>query len=254
MPIEHDQKNRDALTRWLTLVIFAIAFAWVESAIVVYLREIFFDGNFDFPLVVKWEAGQRVVSPLIRIEFFREIATMVMLVTVGILAGKTKMQKFSYFLIVFGVWDIFYYIWLYVMVDWPPSIMTWDLLFYVPLPWVGPVITPVLIAVVMVAAGSLMVYLDENNYTIKWRWYDLAVEFGLGILLITAFCWDWRNILQIPGDAARTGVPNPFAWWLYLPAFILACVYFGVRLKKLSAVGRPGASLLRPEDGGHKTA
>jgi hypothetical protein len=232
MPFLNNPNLRTAIHTWLTVVIFAIAFAWVESAIVVYLRDIFFNGNFDFPLVVKWEGGQRIVSPLIRIEFFREIATIIMLATVGILSGKNRMQRFCYFLIAFGVWDIFYYIWLYVMVDWPSDLLTWDLLFYVPLPWVGPVITPVLIAVAMVIAGSLLIYLDENDFIINWRWYDFAIEFVLAILLIIAFCWDWKNILQIPGNTGRTGIPNPFAWWLYLPAYVLACIYFGMRLKQ----------------------
>jgi hypothetical protein len=237
MPFLNNPNLRTAIHTWLTVIIFAIAFAWVESAIVVYLREIFFDGNFGFPLVVEWEAGRRIVNPLIRIEFFREIATLVMLVTVGILAGKNRMQKFCYFLIAFGVWDIFYYIGLYVMVDWPPGPMTWDLLFYVPLPWVGPVITPVLIAIAMIVSGSLLIYLDENEFIIKWCWYDLVIEFFLALLMIVAFCWDWKNVIQLPGDIRRTGIPNPFAWWLYLPAYVLACVYFGVRLKQVARKG-----------------
>ncbi len=241
---ESKYQNRSAAVRtWLVVILFAIAFAWVESAIVVYLREIFFDGSFDFPLVVKWEAGQRVINPLIRIEFFREIATMIMLATVGILSGKNRLQKFCYFMIAFGTWDIFYYVWLYVMIGWPTSLMTWDLLFYVPLPWVGPVITPVLIAIAMVVAGSLLIYLDESDCSIKWRWYDLVIEFSLAIVLIVAFCWDWKNIIQLPGDIQRTGIPNPFAWWLYLPAFITACVYFGVRLKSVTKKGNGNSYL-----------
>ena len=225
------------LSRWLWLATFAIAFAWVESAIVVYLREIFFDGGFSFPLVVKWEGGRHVVNPLVRIEFVREIATILMLITAGCLAGRNGLQKFCFFMIAFGLWDIFYYIWLYVMVGWPEGLMTWDLLFYVPLPWVGPVITPTLIALAMVLAGSVIVYLQARGYAVAWRWYDMVVELGLGLVMIIAFCWDWKNIIQLPGEVERTGIPNPFAWWLYLPAFILAVVYFAVRMKQV--VHRP---------------
>ena len=207
----------DALKTWVWVVIFSIAFAWVESAVVVYLREIYFDGGFSFPLVINWENGKRVIDPLVRIEFGREIATIIILITVGWLAGSTKFQKFSFFMIAFGIWDIFYYIWLYVLTSWPESLMTWDLLFYVPLPWVGPVLTPVLIAITMVAAGSLIIYYDVKGY---------------GLLLIVAFCWDWKNILQIPGNMERTGIPNPFAWWLYLPVYLFSVVYFVVKLRK----------------------
>ena len=173
---------------WVWVVVFAIAFAWVESAVVVYLREIYFDGGFGFPLVIKWEDGKRIIDSLVRIEFGREIATIIMLVAVGWIAGKNGFQRFCFFLIAFGIWDIFYYIWLYVMVSWPESLMTWDILFYVPLPWVGPVITPVLIAIAMVVAGSLIIYYDEKGYEIRWRWYDAAVELSCALIMIVAFC------------------------------------------------------------------
>jgi hypothetical protein len=224
------------LGRSIWVAIFAVAFAWVESAVVVYLRKIYFDGVFSFPLVVVWEEGKHVIDPLIKIEFGREIATLIMLLAVGWVAGRTKFQRFCFFMISFGIWDIFYYIWLYVMVGWPESLMTWDLLFYVPLPWVGPVITPVLIAAAMVGAGLLIIYYGDRGYEIRWRWYDMAVEIGCGLLLIVAFCWDWKNILQVPGDIARTGIPNPFAWWLYVPAFLFSLVYFGLRLRAILSV------------------
>jgi hypothetical protein len=153
-----------AFQNWLWVVVFAMAFAWVESAVVVYLRKIYFPGGFDFPLFVKWEGGKHVVDTLIRIEFGREIATIVMLVGIGWVAGRNRFQRFCYFMLAFGIWDIFYYVWLYVMIGWPESLMTWDLLFYVPLPWVGPVITPVLIALTMVVVGSLIIYFDEKGF------------------------------------------------------------------------------------------
>jgi hypothetical protein len=212
------------------IILFSIAFAWVESAVVVYLREIYFDGDFKFPLVVIWEEGKHVVDPLVRIELGREIATILMLVAAGCLAGKNGLQKLCYFMISFGIWDIFYYVWLYVMVGWPESLMTWDLLFFVPLPWVGPVITPVIIALTMIIAGGLIIYLDDRGYKIAWRWFDMVIELGCGALLIVAFCWDWRNILQMPGDMTRSGIPNPFAWWLYVPTYLFSVIYFSIRL------------------------
>ena len=215
---------------WTWVVIFAVAFAWVESAVVVYLRDIFFDGDFGFPLVIKWEEGKRITHPFIRIELGREIATIIMLVSVGWIAGKNGFQKFCFFLIAFGIWDIFYYIWLVYMVAWPTSLMTWDLLFYVPLPWVGPVITPILIAAAMVVAGSLIVYYDNKGYVIGWRRRDTFLEGCCGLLLIVAFCWDWKNILQIPGDIEMSGIPNPFAWWLYVPVYLFSIAYFALRL------------------------
>ena len=233
-----ETKPNSAYRNWVWVVVFAISFAWIESAVVVYLRDIFFDGGFSFPLVVKWEDGNHIIHPLVRIEFGREIATIIVLVAVGWIAGKSRFKRFCFFMIAFGIWDIFYYIWLYVMVDWPKSLLTWDLLFYVPLPWVGPVITPVLIAVAMVVAGTLVIFYEEKGYKINWRWYDMAVELFCGLIMIIAFCWDWKNIIQLPGDIERTGIPNPFAWWLYLPAYIFSITYFAVKLRQSIHLGR----------------
>jgi hypothetical protein len=227
------EPSRETLWRWIWAVTFAIAFAYVEGAVVVYLREIYFEGSFCFPLVLEWRDGKLVVDHLMQIEFGREIATILMLSAVGCASGKNAPQKFCFFMIAFGIWDIFYYIWLWVMVGWPDNIMTWDLLFFVPLPWVGPVITPVLIALTIAAAGSLIIYYEEKRCVIAWRWYDWVIELGCGILMIVAFCWDWKNIIRLPGSVTYTGIPNPFAWWLYLPAYIFSLIYFFVRLRQI---------------------
>lgn len=222
---------REAFRNLFWVATFAAAFAWVESAVVVYLREIYFDGGFQFPLVVHWnDRGEHVVNYLVNIEYGREISTIIMLIAVGWAAGRTRWQRFCFFMIAFGVWDIFYYIWLRVMVDWPAGLMTWDLLFFVPLPWVGPVITPVLIAVAMIVAGSLIIFYEAAGYRIHFKWYDWAIEFGCAVLLIVSFCWDWKNIMRVPDGVFRSGIPNPFAWWLYLPVYHFAVIYFAVRL------------------------
>jgi len=228
-----DRALRDTIRRWRWVVIFAIGFAWVESSVVVYLREIYFDGSFHFPIIVNWENGRYVVDELMRIELGREAATILMLASVGCVAGRNTWQRFSFFMIAFGIWDIFYYVWLRVMVSWPESLMTWDLLFFIPLPWVGPVITPVLIAIAMVAAGSIIIYYDEMGYEIRFRWFDWVIVLGCGLLMIVAFCWDWKNIILLPDSVERSGIPNPFFWGLYLPALILSVVYFAVRFRQI---------------------
>ena len=206
----------------------------MESAVVVYLREIYFEGSFYFPLILEWQDNRLVADDLMRIEFGREIATILMLAAIGGLAGKNRFQRFCYFIIAFGIWDIFYYLWLWVFTGWPDSLLTWDLLFFIPLPWVGPVISPLLIALAMVTAGTLIIYLEEKGYVIQWRWYDWAIELLFALFMIIAFCWDWKNIMRIPDGLNRDGIPGPFAWWLYLPAFILSVLYFAIRIKKIT--------------------
>ena len=132
------QVPREALRRWIWVMVFGIAFAWVESSVVVSLREIYFGGTFSFPIAMARQGGRFLADHLMPIEFGREIATILMLVAVGCAAGKNPLQKFCLFMTGFGIWDIFYYIWLRVMVGWPEGLMTWDLLFFIPLPWVGP--------------------------------------------------------------------------------------------------------------------
>ncbi len=218
---------------WMWVFIFAIAFAWVESAVVIYLREIYYNGSFNFPIVIKLENGGIEPDPLMQIEFGREIATLIMLFSVGWVAGRNSLQRFCYFMGAFGIWDIFYYIWLKVLIDWPSSIFDWDLFFFVPVPWVGPVIAPVLISVAMISAGIIIVFYDETFCTVRWQWYDWLVEALCAFLMIMAFCLDWKNIIQLPGCSSCTGIPNPFAWWLYLPVYLFSVFYFIFRFCRI---------------------
>ena len=102
------EPSRRVFWNGVWVVAFAVAFAWVESSVVVYLREIYFEGSFYFPIVLEWKDGKLLVDNLMRIEFGREIATILMLVAMGCATGKNALQKFCFFMIAFGVWDIFY--------------------------------------------------------------------------------------------------------------------------------------------------
>ena len=78
-----------------------------------------------------------------------------MLAAVAWLGAEGPRSRFGAFLIVFGVWDIVYYVALYCMLRWPPSLLTMDVLFLIPPgPWWNqPVWLPVLISSLMIAAG-----------------------------------------------------------------------------------------------------
>jgi hypothetical protein len=140
---------------WVRLAIvaaWAVAFALVEAMVVVYLRQLFalqFDlayapRHFHFP------------PDYLHREQAREAATMVMLVALGLLAGRTWWQRFAYWLFAFGVWDIFFYAWLYVYLRWPSSLHTRDLLFLIPREWWAPVWQPLLASLVLIAAALLV--------------------------------------------------------------------------------------------------
>ena len=132
----------------LWTVVFAVAFGWLEAAIVVYLRRIYYPDGFAFPLEV-------IDAPFLAIELAREAATLVMLAAVGMLAGRTRWQRFGAFVLAFGVWDLVFYLGLKIAVGWPPSLATWDILFLIPWPWVGPVYSPAAVAALMTVMGAL---------------------------------------------------------------------------------------------------
>lgn len=156
------------------IFVFAIAFAFLEAAVVVYLRHI---AGFAPPPVGKDEvalalpgiaflkanAAVKIIDSraLLTIEMIREAATLVILASVAFLAGRKFGQKLAYFFLAFGIWDIFYYVFLRMIVGWPQGLADPDVLFLLPVPWVGPVFVPVLISLVLVA-GSLF-YIRRNK-------------------------------------------------------------------------------------------
>jgi len=142
--------------RIIWLITFAVAMAYVESAVVVYLRSIYYPQGFAFPLVL-------MPSGMVAIEIGREAATLVMLLGVAVLAGTDRWDRIAAFCVAFGVWDIAYYIWLWVFLRWPPSPFTWDVLFLIPVPWIGPVMAPVIVSMVLIVGGLLLLRRRAGN-------------------------------------------------------------------------------------------
>ena len=227
---------------WLT--IFSIAMGFLETAIVFYLRKLYYPEGFKFPLIP-------VTRDIGITEFFREIATIIMLVGAGILAGKNKLQRFVFFLYCFAIWDIFYYVFLKVLLDWPQSLLTWDILFLIPVPWVGPVIAPCIISLSMIVLTFIVVHFQETtpyplleerrgsvgsentNNGIKYvhisffEW--LLFIFG-SITAIASFMWDYIIYISKQGsdkgvwtlssnknmfDEVKNYVPQTFNWSLF---------------------------------------
>jgi hypothetical protein len=139
------------------IIVFSISMALVEAGIVIYLRAIYYPEGFSFPL-------EMMATRHFVVEIGREAATIFMLISVSALIGKKFWEKFAYFLICFGFWDIFYYIWLKIAIGWPLSLLDWDILFLIPLPWIGPVIAPVTIAIMMISAGIFIIFLFKRGY------------------------------------------------------------------------------------------
>ncbi|MFH0822611.1 MAG: hypothetical protein V2B18_07650 [Pseudomonadota bacterium] len=212
------------------VVLWAIAFAYVESAVVEYLRAIYHpleQGGFRFPLpaVSQFEAmGAEHVKRLI-IELGREISTLVMLAAVAVAVGRNFREATAHFMIAFGVWDIFFYLWLKLFLDWPDGLMTWDLLFLVPVPWVGPVLAPVIVSVIMIVVGIVVLHYESRGIALRSTWYDWGMIVCGGVTAITSFCLDADNIMN-------GGFPNPFNWTLFLAGLFLASTAFVIALRR----------------------
>lgn len=144
-----DQEKHHYPARLAAAIGFAVAFAYVEATVVVYLRELIYPEGFHFPL-------KPIPFQLLVIELLREAFTIVMLAAAAFLCGRPFWHGFGYFLLIFGVWDIFYYVWLKATIDWPLSLLDWDVLFLIPLPWIGPVVAPVMVSALMIVCGFLI--------------------------------------------------------------------------------------------------
>jgi hypothetical protein len=192
-----------------------MAMAWVESAVVFYLRT----------LIDRIEPYQPNPLPVIgnlgHAELVREAATLVMLLTVGMLAGRNWRSRLGYSAVAFGVWDICYYVFLRMMCGWPHSLLDWDILFLLPLPWWGPVLAPVLIALLMIAWGTLTCQVETPGSS--WRsgvtaWGMNLVGIGLALYVFMA---DAIRVADQGVEALRNVLPTRFNWPLFGVALLL---------------------------------
>jgi hypothetical protein len=145
------------LGRLAVLSTFSAAMGYLEAMVVVYLRRIMPIADWnrqvtDYGSLVAFLEKHQVMWT----EQTREAATIIMLIAVALLAGSTVRQKFGAFLWSFATWDLFYYISLYLLIKWPPSLATWDVLFLIPKPWVSPVYIPVIISLGMLMVGFFL--------------------------------------------------------------------------------------------------
>ena len=160
--------------------IFAIAMAFLESAVVVYLRALYYPEGFEFPLKMM---NQNIIVT----EIFREAATMIMLLTIAIISVKSLISRFAVFIYVFAIWDIFYYIWLVLLLGWPPSFLTWDLLFLIPVTWVGPVVAPVINSFTMIFLAVIILIYRKNDETFRLVFLEWALLITGSFLMIYVY-------------------------------------------------------------------
>ncbi|MDO8734322.1 MAG: hypothetical protein Q7K21_04095 [Elusimicrobiota bacterium] len=148
----------------LLTIIFAVAMGYLEAAVVVYLRELYYPSGFRISHKVKFPfvkfGAVSELNPfsrkIILTELGRELATIIMLISFACLVGSSLSSCIAYFLLAFGVWDIFYYIFLKIILNWPEKWNTTDVLFLIPIPWIGPVWLPILCSVIIIIISFLI--------------------------------------------------------------------------------------------------
>lgn len=205
------------------LTAFAVAMAFVEAAVVVYLREIIGTGPV-FPM-------KEIPASLLVVEVCRETATIVILVLVAVLSVRGGLRRMGAFLLAFAVWDIFYYIWLYAMIGWPSGIADWDVLFLIPLPWVGPVWSVLLLCAGMIAFSVPFLRTPEEARFAPGPWGWASGVAGTAIIVAT-YIREWVKI----GYGA--GIPTDFS---VLPFFLgLALLFVSGYITFRNALPRGG--------------
>jgi hypothetical protein len=145
-----------ALMKLIMLAVFGIAMAHFEGVVVVYLRKAL--GMLDSES--NKESVEKFPKRYLYIEMTREAATIIMLVVIAYLVGNTWLERGIFFLWTFAFWDLFYYVSLYILIKWPSSLKTTDVLFLIPKPWIAPVWFPVGVSSITIA-GIIILYLTN---------------------------------------------------------------------------------------------
>ncbi|RKY09599.1 MAG: hypothetical protein DRP65_07635 [Planctomycetota bacterium] len=211
------ETDRNTLKRFIALVFFGIAFAYIESAVVVYLRAIFYPDGFTFPISDFDDIAG--FGPYLLTETGREAATLVLLLTASYMLGRNLRRRFAYFLTIFAVWDIFYYIWLKVLIDWPASIMDWDILFLIPVIWAGPVLAPVITSLTMLIIAAVLF----TDRAIKLTLPRLAGFAGLVLMIVVVFCIAGINCTR-PDYKLYFSWPGFIALHIAMIVFLSGCI------------------------------
>jgi len=206
----------------LTITAFAIAMGFLESAVVIYMREILYPGGFEFPL-------SPIPVNLALTELLREVATVVMLVTIGIIAAKRFSTGLAWFIYSFAIWDIFYYVFLKLLLGWPESFMTWDVLFLIPTTWTGPVLSPVLVSLTMILLAMVILVQAERGKKTRINRREWTGFIAGSLILIFGFIFDYSQhmlihfspfeMLRLKNpevlEVATRYIPHHFPWWIF---------------------------------------
>src|SRR5882672_2030665 len=224
--------------RWLVVALYAAAMAWVESAVVFYLRTMVDRIEPYQPNPLPFATGFALA------ELVREAATLAMLLMVGILAGRNWRSRLGYAAVAFGVWDILYYVFLKALCGWPHSLFDWDILFLIPVPWWGPVLAPVSIALLLILWGTLASQFarPEVRRSLACKVWSLNL---IGVVLaLYVFMADCLRVANQGHEVLGNVLPTRFNWPWFCLALLLMAMPVIDYLFRMARPGRIGISSL----------
>ena len=187
------------------LIVWGVVFGYMEAAVVVYLREIYYPEGFSFPLLI-------IQDRIMLTEVLREAATLLIMWATVCLAYKRLQSRFAAFVVLFGIWDIFYYIFLKLLLNWPESLSTLDILFLIPAPWIGPIWAPVLVSIGFIYAGTAILMRNYQNQFLHFGKGFILLELFAGLLIIVSFLITGLSVLE-------QSLPTHFPSYLFLTGF-----------------------------------
>lgn len=236
------------MTSWkrtaCALLLFGSAFGYLEAAVVAYLRLLHEPARLHyypkrppselFPLLTldQLRAAGGNQPRVLAIEIGREAATLLMLATVALAVSRNASQWAAAFCISFGAWDSTFYLFLKLLLGWPASLLTWDILFLIPVPWAGPVAAPILVSAAMIAGGIVQLWSESRPHPIR-----IAPLHWVGILagaaiIIFSLAMDYRNLLA-------GGLPHPFNWPIFAAGMLLGIASYAQAARKSLRPSRP---------------
>ncbi|MCE5230298.1 hypothetical protein LLG95_11975 [bacterium] len=213
--------TRDSRYRFIWTCIFGLSMGYFEASVVVYLRGLYYPEGFGFPLKPLEAFNQMHLA----VEAGREAMSIVMLLSVAMLAGRRPLERFILFLCAFGVWDIFYYLFLYVALGWPESLTTWDVLFMLPLPWIGPVWSAAVLAVLFVVTAMIHLLLEDSGRPLKPTIGEWAVAIAGALVIVYSFCYEGIEV-------GRGAMPHPYPWWWWVVGTGMGIAAFGRAIRR----------------------
>mgnify|MGYP001072974401 FL=1 len=194
------------------ILVYGAAMGLLEAAVVVYLREIYYPEGFRFPIVP-------MPARIFVVEILREAATLAMILAVAVLAARSALDRFFVFGFLFGVWDLAYYLALRVLLGWPESLGTWDILFLIPVPWLSPVVYPALVSGFLIAGFAVHETLGCRGRGLRLGRAAWAVASAGAATIVVSFCWRFRDVLE-------QRLPGPFPAWMFSVGLLLAAIPF----------------------------